>query len=151
MFGKMKLRYIIWGLILFAAASFYVNRNVYYISQWKMYVKIENNPNKDTTTVYFSNSRWTFGDNYVKYCPESPEISNLVIYHAGDSLYAREDYMDIIEIESKDYSIKQVRLVHGELIKGELPYWSDSSYLYNNVKGWISINHRHGIYTKAAK
>ena len=49
----MRKRYIVIGLFLFFIASLYINKDVYYISRWGMYIKIENI--KDTTTVYISN------------------------------------------------------------------------------------------------
>ncbi len=147
----MKKRYIFWGLILFTIVSFYANRNIYYIPKWDMYIKIENNKEwmTDTTIVYFSNSRWKFGDNYIKYHPHNAEISNLDIVYAGDSLYAIERYMEILEIVSKDYKIKPVYWEYVSLspIESDLydHYWSDSTWIGNDVQGYIRINHRHGI------
>lgn len=141
----MKKRYIILGLLLFMIASLYINKNVYYISKWHMYIKVENA--NDTTTVYFSNSRWNLDDNYIKYHPQSAEISNLNLYPFRDTLYAREVYMRIIGIQSKDYNIKPVRLICVDKVKSDKSdYWSDSTFLKKDIPNWISINHRHGIY-----
>ena len=50
-----------------------------------MYVKIENA--NDTTKVFFSESRWHLGDNYIKYKPQSAEMSNLILHPIGDNGY----------------------------------------------------------------
>ena len=110
-----------------------------------MYIKVENA--NDTTTIYFSSSRWKLGDNYIKYKPESAEISNLNLYPFRDTLYAREVYMRIIDIQSKDYNIKPVHLIWVNKVKSDKSdYWSDSTFLKEDIPYWISINHRHGIY-----
>ena len=140
---SIKIRYVIVGLILYTIASLYINRNVYYIGKWNMYFIIENN--NDTTTVYFSNSRWNYGDDYVRYRPQCAEISDLNVYNAGDSFYAVERYMDITEVSSKSFKIKPVYLICGDKLKGEFEYWTDSTYLNKDCE-WISINHRHGLY-----
>ena len=142
----MKKRYVIGGLILLGIAFFYINRNVYYIDEWKMYIIIENNEAKDTTTVYFSNSRWSFGDDYVKYCPQSAETSRLDVFNCIDTLYAVEGDMKIIETESKKYNIKAVHFIRGNKLKDERDYWSDSTFLKTEVSEWYSINHQHGIH-----
>ena len=157
----MKKRYIILGLIAFTIASFYINWNVYYVGKWDMYVIVEykNRFQHDTVTVYLSDSRWFYGDNYVKYIPESAEMSDLMIVNAGDSLYAIERYMEIVEVVSKDYVIKPVYWIEVDKIRGGTDYWSDSTWIdksdsiwvNNNMIGWIYINHRHGLYTEEAK
>ena len=152
----MKKRYIVWGLIAFTITSFYINRNVYYVGKWDMYVIVENK-NKfqhDTVTVYLSDSRWFYGDNYVKYIPQSAEMSELMIVNAGDSLYAIERYMEIVEVVSKDFVIKPVYWIEVDKIRSDsTDYWSDSTWIdksdsiwvNNDTKGWIYINHRHLI------
>ena len=138
----MKKRYIILFLLSFVIFSLYINRNIYYISRWHMYVKIENS--QDTTTVYLSNSRWHFEDNYIKYCPQSAEISYLGLNPIKDTLYAIAKYMEIIEIHAKDYNVKAVRFARTEPEGSK--YWSDSTFIKDNSHDWIDINHRHGIW-----
>ena len=145
----MRKRYIVWGLIAFTIVLFYINRNVYYVGKWDMYFIVENkNRHKhDTVTVYLSNSRWFYGDNYVKYCPESAEMSNLNLYPFKDTLYAVEISMEITEIQSKDFNIKPVHRIWVDKTRPNTgDYWSDSTFLKEEIPYWISINHRHGIY-----
>ena len=137
----MKKRYIVICLFLFLIVSFYINRDVYYISRWGMYIKIENV--KDTTIVYISNTRWNWGDNYIKYRPESAEMSSLNLHPIRDTVYAIERSMEIVEVHSKDYKFKAVHFKREPL---ELDYWSDSTFIKDGSHEWISINHRHGIY-----
>ncbi len=137
----MKKRYIVICLFLFLIVSFYINRDVYYISRWGMYIKIENV--KDTTIVYISNTRWNWGDNYIKYRPESAEMSSLNLHPIRDTVYAIERSMEIVEVHSKDYKFKAVHFKREPL---ELDYWSDSTFIKDGSQEWISINHRHGIY-----
>ena len=137
----MKKRYIVICLFLFLIVSFYINRDVYYISRWGMYIKIENV--KDTTIVYISNTRWNWGDNYIKYRPESEEMSSLNLHPIRDTVYAIERSMEIVEVHSKDYKFKAVHFKREPL---ELDYWSDSTFIKDGSHEWISINHRHGIY-----
>ena len=137
----MRKRYIVIGLFLLFIASLYINKDVYYISRWGMYIKIENI--KDTTTVYISNTRWTWGDNYIKYRPESAEMSSLNLHPIRDTLYAIQRSMEIVEIYSKDYIFKAVNFKRDPL---EFDYWSDSTFIKEKPHEWISINHRHGIY-----
>jgi len=134
-------KYIIIGFVLLIL-YLYINKDIYYIDRWHMYIKVENK--SDTTTIYFSNSRWSFGNDYVKYCPQSAEISYLMVYLNKDTLYAREHYMKIKKIQTKSYCIKPVYLIHRDLLKGEDNYWSDSTY--QKCSEWIGINHRHGIF-----
>ena len=105
-----------------------------------MYIKIENN--NDTTTIYFSKSRCHLDDNYIKYLPQSAEMSNLGLNPIRDTLYAIEEFMEITEIHSKDYKIKQVSFIRSTT----RDYWTDSTFIKENTNEWISINHRHGIY-----
>ena len=105
-----------------------------------MYIKIENV--KDTTTVYISKTRWNWGDNYIKYRPQSAEMSNLGLHPVKDTLYAIEENMEITEIYSKDYKVKTVHFIRDY---DKLDYWSDSTFIKDNTHEWISINHRHGI------
>lgn len=145
----MKKRYIVLGLIAFTIASFYINWNVYYVGKWDMYVIVENKNRfqHDTVTVYLSNSRWFYGDNYVKYIPQSAEMSNLYLYPFNDTLYAREAYMEITDIQSKNYNIKPVHLIRIDKVKSNNhDYWLDSTFLKEEIPYWIRINHRHGIY-----
>lgn len=137
----MKKRYIVICLFLFLIVSFYINRDVYYISRWGMYIKIENV--KDTTIVYISNTWWNWGDNYIKYRPESAEMSSLNLHPIRDTVYAIERSMEIVEVHSKDYKFKAVHFKREPL---ELDYWSDSTFIKDGSQEWISINHRHGIY-----
>lgn len=60
----MRKRYIVWGLIAFTIASFYINRNVYYVGKWDKYVIVENKNRyqHDTVTVFLSDSRWSYGN-----------------------------------------------------------------------------------------
>ena len=142
----MRKLYIIISLLLLILVYFYINKNVYSISRWKMYIKIENT-NNDTTTIYLSNSRWHFGDNYIKFCPQSAELSNLNLYPFKDTLYAREVYMKITDIKSKNYNIKPVHKIWVDKVRSDNgDYWSDSTFLKEEIPYWISINHRHGIY-----
>ena len=145
----MKKKYIILIIILFALVAFYVNRNVYYIDKWGIYIKIENNKSwkTDTTIVYFGNSRWHLKDNYIVYCPESAEMSSLSLHPIQDTIYAIEHNMEIVEIQSKDYNIKPVRLIWVDKVKSDKSdYWSDSTFIKEKNHDWISINHRHGVY-----
>ena len=145
----MKKKYIIISLFLFLILSLYINKDVYYISRWGMYIKIENNKSwkTDTTIVYLSNSRWHWGDNYIKYCPQSAEMSSLNLNPIRDTLYAIERSMEIVEIRSKDYNIKPVRLIWVDKVKSDKSdYWSDSTFIKDKNHDWISINHRHGVY-----
>ena len=137
----MKKKYIIISLFLFLILSLYINKDVYYISRWGMYIKIENV--KDTTTVYISNTRWNWGDNYIKYCPESAEMSSLGLHPIKDTLYTIEENMEILEIHSKDYNVKTVYFVRDY---DQSDYWSDSTFIKDSSHESISINHRHGIY-----
>lgn len=137
----MKKRYIVICLFSFLIVSFYINRDVYYISRWGMYIKIENV--KDTTIVYISNTWWNWGDNYIKYRPESAEMSSLNLHPIRDTVYAIERSMEIVEVHSKDYKFKAVHFKREPL---ELDYWSDSTFIKDGSQEWISINHRHGIY-----
>lgn len=134
-------KYIIIGFVLLIS-YLYLNKDIYYIDRWHLYIKIENK--SDTTTIYLSNSRWNFGDDYVKYRPQSAEMSNLILYSNMDTLYAQENHMKIKKIQTKSYFIKPVYLIYGNHLKGEGNYWSDSTYL--KCPEWICINHRHGIY-----
>ena len=138
----MWKRRIFIGIFLFLIAYFYFNKDIYYISKWNMYVKIENA--NDTTTVYFSNSRWNFKDNYIKYRPESAEMSNLGLHPIKDILYAIEENMEIIDIQAKDYKVKKVQFI--SVRSAMRDYWTDSTFIKENTHEWISINHRHGIY-----
>ena len=141
----MKKRYFVISFFLFLIVFLYTNKDVYYISKLHMYIMIKNT--NDTTTVYLSNSRWHLGDNYIKYCPESAEMSNLNLYPFRDTLYAQEDHMEITDIQSKDYNIKPVRLIWVDKVRSDSSdYWSDSTWLKEDIPDWISINHRHGIY-----
>jgi len=136
---------VIIGSIL-AIIYYFLNKDVYYIAKWNMYVKIENK--NDTTKVLLSNSRWCFGDNYIKYCPVSAEISNLNMFPYKDTLYAQEQYIKITEIKTTDYHIKPVHKIWVDKIHSDsTDYWSDSTFLKNEIKDWISINHRHGLQT----
>ena len=137
----MWKRRIFIGIFLFLIAYFYFNKDIYYISKWNMYVKIENA--YDTTTVYISKTRWNWGDNYIKYRPESAEMSSLNLHPIRDTLYAIQRSMEIVEIHSKDYNFKAVHFKREPL---GLDYWSDSTFIKENTHEWISINHRHGIY-----
>ena len=110
-----------------------------------MYIKIENA--NDTTTVYLSNSWWNWGDDYIKYRPQSAEISNLNLFPFMDTLYAQEEYMRITDVKSENYNIKPFRLIRVDKVKSySSDYWSDSTFLKEDIPYWISINHRHGIY-----
>ena len=126
--------------IFLLVAYFYINWDIHYIGKLQMYVKIENT--NDTTTVYFSKSRWHLGDNYIKYKPQSAEMSNLNLHPIGDTLYAIEEFMEIAEIHSKDYIIKPVSYIRSTIKE----YWSDSTFIKEDSYDWIGINHRHGIY-----
>ena len=144
----MKKRYIVLGLIAFTIASFYINWNVYYVGKWDMYVIVENKNRfqHDTVTVYLSNSRWHWGDNYIEYLPQSAEMSNLNLYPFRDTIYAREVFMEITNIQSKDYNIKPVHLIRVDKVRSNRnDYWSDSIFLREEIPYWIRINHRHGI------
>ena len=107
-----------------------------------MYVKIENA--NDTTKFFFSESRWHWGNNYIKYKPQSAEMSNLILHPIGDTLYAIEWFMKIAEIHSIEYKIKPVRFIRDRSAMRD--YWTDSTFIKENTHEWISINHRHGIY-----
>lgn len=137
----MGRRRILICLFLLLIAFLYLNKDIYYISKWHMYVKIENA--NDTTTVYISNTRWHLGDNYIKYKPQSAEMSNLILHTIGDTIYAIERFMKIAEMHSKDYNLKAVHFKREPL---EQHYWSDSTFIKDDTHEWISINHRHGIY-----
>jgi len=139
-------KYIITGVIILLVISYmYINKDIYYIAKWHMYLKIENS--NDTTTVYFSKSRWSFGGDYVKYRPQSAGTSYLSTCLDGDTLYAKEYYMKITKIQSMDYYIKPVYFIYGKnKIKGESDSWSDSTFLKEEYNEWIYINHRHGIF-----
>lgn len=141
----MRKRYIIITLFLLLILFLYVNKDVYYIGKWHMFIKIKNT--NDTTTVYLSNSRWHWGDNYIEYLPQSAEMSNLNLYPFRDTIYAREVFMEITNIQSKDYNIKPVHLIRVDKVRSNRnDYWSDSIFLREEIPYWISINHRHGIY-----
>ena len=135
----MWKRCVLIGIFLLVA-YFYINWNIYYICKWHMYVKIENN--NDTTTVYFSKSRWHLGDNYIKYQPQSAEMSNLILDAIGDTLYALERDMKITKIHSREYKIKPVSYIRS--FSGY--YWTDSTFIKDDTNEWININHKHGIY-----
>ena len=146
---SMRKRYIVWGLIAFTIASFFINRNVYYVGKWDKYVIVENKNRyqHDTVTVFLSDSRWSYGDNYVKYCPESAEMSNLRLFPFKDTLYAVGMNMEIVDIKSKDFHIKPVHRIWVDKIRpNNGDYWSDSIFLKEEIPYWISVNHRHGIY-----
>ena len=87
----MGRRHFLIGLFLILTLFFYLSKDIYYISKWRMYVKIENA--NDTTKVFFSESRWHWGNNYIKYKPQSAEMSNLILHPIGDTLYAIERFM----------------------------------------------------------
>lgn len=133
------------SLFLFLIFSLYINKDVYYISRWGMYIKIENNKSwkTDTTIVYLSDSRWNWGDNYIKYHPYSAEISNLGLHLIKDTLYTIEEDMKIVEIQLKDYKYKIVHFIRDY---ERFDYWTDSTFIKEDSEDWISINHRHGIY-----
>lgn len=137
----MRKRYIIITLFLFFIASLYINKDIYYISKWDMYIKIENI--NDTTIVNISKTRWNWGDNYIKYRPQSAEISTLALHPIKDTLYAIEEEMKIIEIQAKDYKVKKVQFIRDY---AQHDYWSDSTFIKERPHDWIRINHRHGIY-----
>lgn len=130
------------GLILLVIAFYFFIWDIYYISKLHMYVKIENN--NDTTTVYFSGSRWHLGNNYIKYVPQSAEMSNLSLHPIKDTLYAIEKSMKIVDIHSKEYKIMPVSFIRFNSAIRD--YWTDSTFIKENNHDWISINHRHGIY-----
>lgn len=140
----MKRKYVIVSLFILALAVLYVNKDVYYIKKWHMYIKIENT--NDTATVFFSNSMFHLRDNYIKYLPQSAEMSKLNIYPFKDTLYAREVYMHITNIQSTDYNIKPVHQIWVDKVRSDSSdYWSDSTFIKEDIPFWISINHRHGI------
>lgn len=139
----MGRRHFLIGLFLILTLTlfFYLSKDIYYISKWHMYVKIENA--NDTTTVYISNTRWNWGDNYIKYRPESAEMSSLNLHPIRDTLYAIQRSMKIFEIYSTNYNFKAVHFKREPL---GLDHWSDSTFIKDDAHDWISINHRHGIY-----
>ncbi len=138
----MKKRYIVICLFLLLMVYLYINRNIYYISKWGMYIKIENV--NDTTIVNISKTRWHWGDNYIKYRPESAEMTFLDIHPIKDTLYVIERNMNnIIETHIKDYKVKEVQFIR---CYTQRDYWTDSTFIKENPHEWISINHRHGIY-----
>lgn len=140
----MKRKCIVFSLFILVLAIFYVNKNIYYIRKWHMYIKIENT--NDTTTVLFSNSMFHMRENYIKYLPQSAEMSKLYLYPFKDTLYAREEYMHITDICSTDYNIKSVHKIWVDKVESDSSdYWSDSTFIKENIPFWISINHRHGI------
>jgi hypothetical protein len=106
-----------------------------------MFVKIEYS--NDTATIYLSNSWWHWGDNYIKYRPESAEMSNLILHPIRDTLYAIEENMKITETHVKDYKVKEVQYIRNYAQRDN---WSDSTFIKEDIPYWISINHRHGIY-----
>ena len=138
----MRKQHVLIGIFLLLVAYFYFSWDIYYISKWRMYVKIENA--NDTTKVFFSESRWHLGDNYIKYKPQSAEMSNLILHPIGDTLYTIERFMKIAEIHSIEYKIKPVRFIRDRSAMRD--YWTDSTFIKENTHEWISINHRHGIY-----
>ena len=140
----MKRKYVIISLLILALAVLYVNKDVYYIRKWHMYIKIENA--KDTTTIIFGKSMFHLRDNYIKYLPQSAEMSKLYIYPFNDTLYAREVYIHITDIHSTDYNIKAVRKIWVDKVRSDsIDYWSDSTFIKEDIPFWISVNHRHGI------
>ena len=82
-----------------------------------MYIKIENT--NETATVFFSNSMFHLRDNYIKYLPQSAEMSKLNIYPFKDTLYAREVYMHITNIQSTDYNIKPVHKIWVDKVRSD--------------------------------
>ena len=49
----MGRRHFLIGLFLILTLFFYLSKDIYYISKWRMYVKIENA--NDTTKVFLAN------------------------------------------------------------------------------------------------
>lgn len=136
----MKKKYIIICSFLFVLASLYISKDVYYINRWHMFVKIEYS--NDTATIYLSNSWWHWGDNYIKYRPQSAEITNLDLNPIKDTLYVIEHYMKIIETHVKDYNVKEVQYIRNY---AQRDYWTDSTFIKEKPHDWIRINHRHGL------
>ena len=114
--------------------------------QYDIKGNIINSKANDTTTIYFSNSMFHLRENYIKYLPQSAEMSKLYLYSFNDTLYAREEYMHITDIHSTDYNIKSVHKIWVDKVKSDSSdYWSDSTFIKEDIPFWISVNHRHGI------
>ena len=112
-----------------------------------MYVKIENA--NDTTKVFFSESKWHLGDNYIKYKPQSAEMSNLILHPIGDTLYAIERFMKIAEIHSIEYKIKPVRFIRvRSAIRDSSPKNLFESILNEEIKDWTYFIPISGIYVE---
>ena len=139
---KRRYIFIFISLLFLIIGVVYFTRNIYYINEESMFVKIENKD--DMCIVYFSKTI-NFEKDYVKYKPASAEISDLHIYCINDTLYVKEQYLNILQIESSNYIIIPVICKYGDKIRGEKDEWSDSTIFKKKCLSF-TVNHRHGIY-----
>ena len=121
----------------------YINHNIYYVKSAGIYVKVLKEG--DTCILYLSKSK-LFGGDYIRYIPpQSTEIANLDIYEIEDTLYAVKEWVDFIDIHSKDLNIKPVYRMHGDGLKEDLVYWTDST-IFKEKRRAFCVNHRHGVF-----
>lgn len=137
-----KKKYILLISVLLIIVVTVITQNIYYINGVSIFVKIEN---KDNTCIVYFSKTLHFERDYVIYEPESAEISDLHVYYVNDTLYVKEQYLDIIHIESSNFNIKPVICKYGDKKRGEIDEWSDSTIFKKRGK-CFTVNHRHGIY-----